>query len=100
MDFSLRVNRKQIATNSSPYRNQQFEHICSLRSRFQRQGLPIISVDSKKRELIGRPCRWKRLRSEQIRSEEHTSELQSPDHLVSRLLLQKKNKSANNNSLS
>src|SRR5258708_19828355 len=26
-----------------------------------------------------------------IRSEEHTSELQSPDHLVSRLLLEKKN---------
>jgi hypothetical protein len=53
MDFSLRVNRKQIATNSSPYRDQQFQHIFSLRTRFQRQGLPIISVDSKKRELIG-----------------------------------------------
>ena len=53
MDFSLRVNRKQIACNSSPYRDQQFQHIGSLRTRFQRQGLPIISVDSKKRELIG-----------------------------------------------
>src|SRR5947208_12342518 len=28
----------------------------------------------------------------QLRSEEHTSELQSPDHLVCRLLLEKKNK--------
>src|SRR5947208_12534365 len=27
-----------------------------------------------------------------LRSEEHTSELQSPDHLVCRLLLEKKNK--------
>jgi hypothetical protein len=53
MHFSLRVNRKQIATNSSPYRDQQFQHICSLRTRFRRQGLPIISVDSKKREMIG-----------------------------------------------
>jgi hypothetical protein len=53
MDFSLRVNRKQIATNSSSYRDQQFQHISSLRARFQRQGLPVISVDSKKRELIG-----------------------------------------------
>jgi len=53
MDFSLRVNRKQIATNSSPHRDQQFQHISALRERFQRQGLPIISVDSKKRELIG-----------------------------------------------
>src|SRR5438552_18320457 len=30
-----------------------------------------------------------------IRSEEHTSELQSPDHLVCRLLLEKKKKSKN-----
>ena len=53
MDFSLRVNRKSIASNSSPYRDQQFQHIASLRTRFERQGLPIISVDSKKREMIG-----------------------------------------------
>src|SRR5258708_27034844 len=31
-----------------------------------------------------------------FRSEEHTSELQSPDHLVCRLLLEKKNKTAQN----
>src|SRR5258708_30329741 len=31
------------------------------------------------------------LRVERGRSEEHTSELQSPDHLVCRLLLEKKN---------
>src|SRR5258708_31343727 len=31
-------------------------------------------------------------RSAQARSEEHTSELQSPDHLVCRLLLEKKKK--------
>src|SRR5437867_11801306 len=53
MDFSLRVNRKPIATNSSPFRDQQFQQIASLRERFQRQGFPIISVDSKKREMIG-----------------------------------------------
>jgi hypothetical protein len=65
MDFSLRVNRKQIATNSSPYRDQQFQHISSLRERFLRQGLPIISVDSKKREMIGNfknpGAKWDRL---------------------------------------
>src|SRR5207244_13528039 len=32
--------------------------------------------------------------ADQARSEEHTSELQSPDHLVCRLLLEKKNRSA------
>src|SRR5207244_5405296 len=32
-----------------------------------------------------------------LRSEEHTSELQSPDHLVCRLLLEKKKKKIKNN---
>src|SRR5258708_24277803 len=38
--------------------------------------------------MIGLPSR------QRLRSEEHTSELQSPDHLVCRLLLEKKKKSA------
>jgi hypothetical protein len=53
MDYTLRVNRKTISTSSSPDRDQQFQLIGALRSRFQRQGLPIISVDTKKRELVG-----------------------------------------------
>src|SRR3990170_9099919 len=38
-----------------------------------------------------RPARQGSLFHATIRSEEHTSELQSPDHLVCRLLLEKKN---------
>jgi len=53
MDYSLRVNQKQISTNSSPDRNLQFEYLAELRDRFQRRQLPIISVDTKKRELVG-----------------------------------------------
>src|SRR5438552_16181661 len=34
------------------------------------------------------------IEAEERRSEEHTSELQSPDHLVCRLLLEKKNRNA------
>jgi len=34
MDFSLRVNRKAISTNSSPDRHQQLRYISSLRTRF------------------------------------------------------------------
>src|SRR5207244_12684617 len=34
--------------------------------------------------------RWQARQARQTRSEEHTSELQSPDHLVCRLLLEKK----------
>src|SRR5258708_28721448 len=40
------------------------------------------------------PCCWWRLAASSTRSEEHTSELQSPDHLVCRLLLEKKKCSA------
>ena len=53
MDYSLRVNLKQISTSSHPCRNLQFEYLAELRYRFQRRHLPIISVDSKKRELVG-----------------------------------------------
>src|SRR5258708_26946790 len=39
------------------------------------------------------PAPWRPAPSRLTRSEEHTSELQSPDHLVCRLLLEKKKKS-------
>lgn len=53
MDYSLRVNRKQLPTDSSPDRNLQFDYIADLRDRFRRHRWPIISVDTKKRELVG-----------------------------------------------
>src|SRR5438552_11655872 len=37
-------------------------------------------------------CLWAKTCRDRFRSEEHTSELQSPDHLVCRLLLEKKKK--------
>ena len=53
MKFSLRVNRKSISEASRLTRDQQFGRIKRLRRRFCRQGDPIISVDAKKRELVG-----------------------------------------------
>lgn len=53
MNYSLRVNHKKLATDFSPDRNQQFDYISTLRTRFQRRHFPIISVDTKKRELVG-----------------------------------------------
>jgi hypothetical protein len=53
MGYSLRINQKQISTNSSPHRNLQFANLAELRDRFRRRHLPIISMDSKKRELVG-----------------------------------------------
>ncbi len=53
MDYALRVNRKQIAATTNPDRNQQFLYIGQQRESFTRQGQPVISVDTKKKELIG-----------------------------------------------
>ena len=53
LKFKLRVNRKQIASTKNPDRNQQFLYIGQQRERFVNQGLPIISVDTKKKEQIG-----------------------------------------------
>jgi hypothetical protein len=51
--FSLRVNRKSVAETYHPDRNRQFEIISETRKRFEDKDQPIISVDSKKKELIG-----------------------------------------------
>jgi Rhodopirellula transposase DDE domain len=53
MGYSLRVNHKQLSTDHSPDRNHQFLYLGDLRDRFAGRGLPIISVDTKKRELVG-----------------------------------------------
>jgi hypothetical protein len=53
MDFKLRVNRKQIASTKNPDLNRQFLYIGQQREQFANQGLPIISVDTKKQEPIG-----------------------------------------------
>lgn len=53
LDFSLRVNHKKLSSGSAPERDEQFAYISELRQRFARQGLPIISVDTKKKELVG-----------------------------------------------
>lgn len=54
MDYRLRVNRKEIAQAQSGDRNAQFLYLNSVREQFAREGQPAISVDSKKKELVGR----------------------------------------------
>lgn len=58
MKYSLRVNRKKLESGSKnppskETRHQQFENIRALRERFALEGHAIISIDSKKRELVG-----------------------------------------------
>src|SRR5208283_4482464 len=52
-DFSLRANRKRLAGKRDPNRNRQFLLLARRRRRFLTHHWPIISVDSKKKELIG-----------------------------------------------
>ena len=51
--YSLQSNRKTKEGKSHPDRNAQFEYINMMVKRFQRNGQPVISVDAKKKELIG-----------------------------------------------
>src|SRR2546422_8389318 len=48
------------------------------------------SASNRIKKVTGGPCPWWRRPGTAIRSEEHTSELQSRLHLVCRLLLEKK----------
>jgi hypothetical protein len=51
--YSLQANAKVIEGNQSPDRNAQFEHINSGVSAALAAGQPAISVDTKKKELVG-----------------------------------------------
>jgi len=51
--YSLQANCKTREGASHPDRNAQFEHINACVQRFQKRGQPAISVDTKKKELIG-----------------------------------------------
>lgn len=54
MDYSLHVNAKQRGARANhPERDTQFRSIQQQRRAFEQAGLPLISVDTKKKELIG-----------------------------------------------
>jgi hypothetical protein len=51
--YSLQGNRKTKEGGTHPDRNAQFEHINATVKQFQQRGQPVISVDTKKKELVG-----------------------------------------------
>jgi hypothetical protein len=53
MGYSLQSNRKTTEGKQSPDRNLQFEFINLLVEENLEQGNPVISVDAKKKELVG-----------------------------------------------
>src|SRR5438552_10524052 len=71
-----------------PHRSTLFPYTTLFRSRV----LGVPAVHTLHGLHFERQVRRARDRAVALRSEEHTSELQSPDHLVCRLLLEKKNR--------
>ena len=53
MDYAPHANRKSLSGPQSPERDRQFCYRQDQRQAFTRQGLPIISVDTKKKEMVG-----------------------------------------------
>jgi hypothetical protein len=75
LDYSLQANRKTKEGDSHPDRDAQFAHINRQVRAFQRRGQPVVSVDTKKKELVGNfrnPGReWRRRGDpEQVRSKD------------------------------
>jgi len=69
LDYSLQSNRKTEEGRDHPDRDAQFRHINAAVKRSLARGNPVISVDTKKKELIGnydndgqqwRPAKWPR----------------------------------------
>ena len=52
-DYTLRVNRKRLTKEADPHRDQQMRYIARQRRAFLKKGAPVISVDTKKKELVG-----------------------------------------------
>jgi transposase len=51
--YSLQGNRKTREGGAHPDRDDQFEHIARRVRSLQRRGQPVVSVDAKKKELVG-----------------------------------------------
>jgi len=53
LNYSRQVNRKTLEGSHNPDRDAQFEHINATVLAAQAAGEPVISIDTKKKELIG-----------------------------------------------
>jgi transposase len=53
LGYSLRANKKTIEGKLHPDRDAQFQHINAKCKEFEQKGHPILSVDCKKKELLG-----------------------------------------------
>jgi len=62
MRYSMKYGKKRMQGSScnDPHRDEQFRYLASLKKEYIASGSPVISVDTKKKELIGNFRRWGR----------------------------------------
>ena len=53
LGYSLQANRKKLEGRQHPDRDAQFQRIYRKVQEFQDKGQPVVSVDAKKKELVG-----------------------------------------------
>jgi DNA-binding phage protein len=53
LGYSLQSNRKSLEGSAHPDRDAQFQYINRRAKTFQKHGQPVVSVDTKKKELVG-----------------------------------------------
>jgi hypothetical protein len=53
LSMSRRQAYKDEAARDYPHRDEQFQHIAQLRSIYEKRGWPILSIDTKKKEILG-----------------------------------------------
>lgn len=53
LGYAIRVNRKRLTKEQNPQRDRQMRYLTRLRRAWIKAGKPVISVDTKKRELVG-----------------------------------------------
>ena len=54
MGYSLQSNRKSLSRENNPERDKQFQIINRKVKKYIREGFPVISVDTKKKEIVGK----------------------------------------------
>jgi len=54
MGYSLQSNRKSLSRENNPDRDRQFRIINRKVAKFLKENLPVISVDTKKKEIVGK----------------------------------------------
>ena len=82
LDYSLQANQKTLEGSQHADRDKQFEYINRKAQRYLKQGAPVISVDTKKKELVGdfknAGREWERQgQPEEVRV--HDFEIREPD---------------------